>query len=116
MRLLLDECLPRKLKPLFGEHGYECLTIREAGFAGKENGELLALAEGQFDVLITIDKNIHYQQNIRGRNIAILIMRAPSNAIDDLRPRVPAALEALWSIQHVRLSRLEFSSTTDWNV
>jgi predicted nuclease of predicted toxin-antitoxin system len=54
MNLLLDECLPRKLKFLFS--GYQCTTVREAGFGSKENGELLALAEGDYDVLITIDK------------------------------------------------------------
>ena len=45
MRLLIDECLPRKVKVLFTEGGHECATVQEAGFSGKENGELLALAE-----------------------------------------------------------------------
>lgn len=49
-----------------------------AGFGSKENGELLALADSNFDVLVTIDKNIRYQQSMRGRSIAVLIIRAPS--------------------------------------
>ena len=99
MRLPLDECLPWRTKFLFAESGHECETVRDAGFSGKENGELIALAEKQFNVLITIDKNICYQQNIAGRNIAILIIRAASNDLDDIRPHVPQALAALRSIK-----------------
>ena len=99
MKLLLDECLPRKLKFIFVNHGHDCVTAQEAGFSGKENGELLALAEGNFEVLITIDKNIRYQQNINGRNIAILIIRTPSNDISDIQVRVPDCLVALQSIK-----------------
>jgi len=51
MRLLLDECLPRRTKFLFAESGHECETVRDAGFSGKENGELIALAEKKFNVL-----------------------------------------------------------------
>ena len=99
MRLLFDECLPKKLVLMFSTQGYECQTVREAGFEGKENGELLTLAEGNFDVLITVDKNIRYQQNIKGRNIAILIIRTPSNDLSDIQVRVPDALVVLHSIQ-----------------
>lgn len=56
MRLLLDECIPRKLKAYL--LGHECLTTPEAGWAGKKNGELLALAEGSFDVFLTLDKGL----------------------------------------------------------
>ena len=69
------------------------------GFSGKENAELLALAEGHSDVLVTIDKNIRYQQNMTGRNIAILITRPVSNDLDDIRPLVPNALLALQSLK-----------------
>src|SRR5436853_7071877 len=98
MNVLLDECVPRKLKFLFVGSGHECRTVREVGLGSKTNGELLALAEHHFDVLITIDKNIRYQQNLTGRNIAILIIRAPSNDISDIRPHIPEALIALNSI------------------
>ena len=56
MRLLIDECVSRKVKFLFADGGHECETVRDAGFSGKENGELLALAEEHFDVLVTITR------------------------------------------------------------
>jgi hypothetical protein len=63
MRLLFDECVSRLFKAGFVVHGHECFTVPEVGLAGKKNGELLTLAEGEFDVFVTIDKNIRYQQN-----------------------------------------------------
>jgi hypothetical protein len=98
MRLLLDECVPRKLKFLFAAGGHECETVREAGFDGKTNGELLVLAEFLFDVLITIDRNIRYQQNLTSRDIAILVLCARSNDISDIAPLVPQALAALGTL------------------
>ena len=99
MKLLFDECVSRKVKFLFADGGHECETVRDAGFSGKENGELIALADEHFDVLVTIDKNIRYQQNMTGRNIAILIIRPASNDLDDIRPHVPNALVALQSLK-----------------
>ncbi|HKN25240.1 MAG TPA: DUF5615 family PIN-like protein [Candidatus Acidoferrum sp.] len=99
MKLLVDECVPRKVKFLFADGGHECETVRDAGFSGKENGELLALAEEHFDVLVTIDKNIRYQQNMMGRNIAILVIRAASNDLDDILPHIPHVLAALQSLK-----------------
>jgi hypothetical protein len=74
--------------------------VRDAGFGGKSNGELLALAEPLFDVLITIDQNMPHQQNLKGRAIAILILCARSNDISDLEPLVPNALVVLKTISH----------------
>ncbi|MGC2287829.1 MAG: hypothetical protein WA542_21450 [Candidatus Acidiferrum sp.] len=76
--MLLGECLPRKMKFLFSNSGHQCETAREAGFGGKGNGELLSLAEAKFDILITVDKNLKYQQNLTNRGIAILVLRAAS--------------------------------------
>jgi hypothetical protein len=95
MKLLLDECLPRSAKLLFSGSGHTCETARDAGFGGKENGELLSLAERTFDVLITVDKNPKHQQNIANRRIAILVVRAISNDIDDIWPHFPEVLAAL---------------------
>lgn len=91
MRLLLDECVPRKLKFLFTAGGHDCETAREAGFDGKTNGELLALAEPLFDALITIDRNIRYQQNMTGQKIAILVLcgQSMTSAISHLWFPVP---------------------------
>ncbi len=91
--------LAAKGKFLFAGSGHHCETVREAGFGGKENGELLSLAEGKFEVLITVDKNLKHQQNISNRRIAILVIRAASNDIDDIRPHLPEMLTAVQSIK-----------------
>ena len=97
MRLLLDECVPKRLK---GElKGHHVLTVREAGWAGLKNGGLLRAASGQFDALVTVDQGIEYQQNLSGLQIALVIIVAPSNDIDDLRPLIPAVLKALTGLQ-----------------
>jgi hypothetical protein len=69
------------------------------GYGSKRNGELLALAEGKWDVLLTSDKNVKYQQNMTGRKISILILCAKSNRLKDLLPLIPACAKALLSIQ-----------------
>ena len=61
--------------------------------------ELLRLAENDFDVFVTIDKNIRHQQNLTGRHIAVVIIRATSNDLDDIQPQVPQALAALKTIR-----------------
>jgi predicted nuclease of predicted toxin-antitoxin system len=104
MKVLIDECLPRALKRLLGEH--ECRTVQEMGWAGKKNGILLALADTEFDVLLTIDQGMEYQQELKGRKIAVLVFSAPSNQIEDLAPLLPAALDALRSIQPGRSVRV----------
>jgi predicted nuclease of predicted toxin-antitoxin system len=98
MKLLLDECVPRKLKFLLTRDGHECETVRDVGLSSKTNGELLRLADGRFDVLVTIDKNIRYPQNLTGRSIAVMILDVRSNDISDISPLIPDALAALKSI------------------
>ncbi len=97
MRLLIDECLPRALKRLLPEQ--ECRTVQEMGWSGTRNGALLSLAEQGFDVLVTIDHGMGYEQNLANRKIALLVLSARSNQIEDLMPIVPAALAALRNIQ-----------------
>ena len=99
MRILIDECLPAAMKETLTALGHECETVRRAGYGSKKNGELLTLAEGQWDVLLTSDRNIKYQQNVTGRNVAILILCAKSNRMEDLLPLMPACTQALLSIQ-----------------
>jgi hypothetical protein len=79
--------------------GYECQTVRKAGFGSKKNGELLMLAEGRWDVLLTDDQNIKYQQNMTGRSVSILILRAKTNRMEDLLALMPVCSEALLSIK-----------------
>jgi hypothetical protein len=97
MRVLLDENLPRKLTGYIV--GHDCSTVVLCGWSGKKNGELLALADPLFDVLLTLDKNLPYQQNLDTKRIAVLIVRARSNRIQDLLPVVPECLAALRAIQ-----------------
>jgi predicted nuclease of predicted toxin-antitoxin system len=98
MRILLDECVPRRLKrelPLHVVH-----TVPELGWSGKKNGELLQLMKGQnFDVFLTTDQNLRYQQNLQAAGIAVVVLVAPTNRLSDLIPLMPSALAALSTIQ-----------------
>lgn len=113
MRLLIDECVPRKLKFLFEAEGCECQTVQDAGFCGKTNGELLKLAENDFDVLVTVDRNIQYQQKVTNRKIAILVLCASSNDIGDIRPLVPDAVTALRSIRRGEVVEIRAARPTE---
>lgn len=93
MRLLLDECLPKQLKREF--IGHDVQTVPEAGLAGVKNGALLRRAAERFDVFVTVDANLRYQQNTSQLSIAIVVLRAVSNDMSDLRPLMPAALASL---------------------
>jgi hypothetical protein len=105
MRILLDECIPRKLRNEFPDH--ECRTVPEVGLAGKKNGALLSLAEGAgFEIFLTMDKGLQYEQNLAGRNIAILIVRARSNRLVDVLPLVPACRSIMGSIQPGQVIRV----------
>ena len=104
MRVLLDECLPRKLKQDLAEHDVH--TAQEQGWAGLKNGALLQAAAGQFDVLLTVDRNIAFQQNLRGLKIAIIAMVATSNRLRDLRPLMGEVRQVLTRIKPGELQRL----------
>jgi predicted nuclease of predicted toxin-antitoxin system len=99
MRVLIDECAPRALKTHLVLHGHECRTVQEAGWSGKQNGELLSLAETTFDVLVTADTNLRYQQNLAGRRIAIVVLQSSSNRLEHLRQHFPACVLALGKIK-----------------
>src|SRR5579859_4867517 len=93
MRVLLDECAPRaRGKELVG---HDVTTVVEAGWAGVKNGELLQLAARLFDVLLTVDRNLEYQQNFAGVGLAVIVVHAPSNDVTVLRPLMPAVLAAI---------------------
>ncbi len=93
MKLLLDEWATRHLKRDLA--GHQVHTVEDAGFKGLENGDLLKAASGAYEVLITVDQNLPYQQNIAGLNIAILILAAKRNSYVRLKPLIPRALNAL---------------------
>jgi hypothetical protein len=98
VRILLDECIDERLRLSFPE--YDCQSARFAELAGLKNGQLLDAAEaGGFDVLLTVDRNIPSQQNLRHRRISILILSAPTNRLRDLLPLVPTVKAALASVE-----------------
>ena len=96
MRILLDECLPRRLKQDLA--GHEAQTVPEMGWASRENGDLLALAENQFDVFLTADRNLSYQQDLGKFKVAVVVLVAAGNKHSDLRPLVPEVLAILGTL------------------
>ena len=103
MRVLVDECLPRFLRMLLPGHFVQ--TAQDCGWAGIKNGELLILAEEQFDVFLTSDKNLRYQQNLAERKIAIIELPANRRAIVKLL--VPRLIEALNATRQGGYMRLD---------
>jgi predicted nuclease of predicted toxin-antitoxin system len=75
MKLLLDECAPRRFSSNLSSKEHECLTVPEAGFAGKTNGELLALAEAGFDVFVTLDKVLPISKILRDERLLFFSSR-----------------------------------------
>lgn len=93
MKLLLDECIDRKLAREFP--GYEVQTVPQMGWAGIKNGQLLALAAAEFDVFITVDRNLSFQQNLPQFDIAVIVLQSPSNRLADLKLLSPQVLAIL---------------------
>jgi predicted nuclease of predicted toxin-antitoxin system len=87
VRVLLDEMLDRRLKRLLPE-GVEAVTVRERGWGSKKNGELLALADKEFDVLLTTDRGIPHQQDLSRFDLEVVVLSARSNRLADLEPRM----------------------------
>ena len=106
MRLLLDESVTWALRPLLmGEH--EVVTVRYVGWSGKRNGELLTLAQNEFDVIITADQSIPYQQRITEADVAVVVLVARTNGINDLKPLVPELLKRLDVLKRGEIVRIE---------
>ncbi len=93
MRVLLDECLPVRLARLLS--GHEVRTVRQLNLLGLGNGKLLAAAEPQIDVFLTVDKNLVHQQKVSGYRLSVIVLRARSNKIEDLSPLLDEILSAL---------------------
>ncbi|HEX5242735.1 MAG TPA: DUF5615 family PIN-like protein [Tepidisphaeraceae bacterium] len=97
MRILIDECLNWWLGR--GLTGHFCRSVQRMGWAGISNGELLRLAESQFDVFLTGDRNLNFQQNTTTFNIAIIVLRAKSTELHATLPLMPLVLALLPTIQ-----------------
>ena len=93
MRVLLDESLPHDLADELP--GHDVRTVSGHGWAGLANGELLRRARAEFDVFVTMDQNLPHQQNLRAIGIPIVLVKAKSNRLVDLRPLVPAILAGI---------------------
>ena len=93
MRLILDECIDRRLTRDFV--GHDIKTVPQMGWAGIKNGQLLTLVEASFDVFITVDRNLAFQQNLPQFDVAVIVLQARSNRLADLKPLVPRILVAL---------------------
>lgn len=93
MRVLLDECLPRSLRRELP--GHEVRTVVEVGWGGTKNGALLQRAAAEFDVFLTVDSNLEYQQNIDALPIPVIVLVAYSNDVNRLRPLVARVRELL---------------------
>jgi len=92
LRLLLDENLPRQLIPFLV--GHDCRTVAGMSWGGVKNGQLLGLAEKQFDIFLTTDKGFGTEQNLLKFDLAIFLLRARRNNLRHLQPLVPQILQA----------------------
>ena len=106
MRVLLDECLPRRLTRELRNH--DVRTVPEMGWAGKRDSELMELMKGQFDAFVTVDNGIPYQQNLRYSEVVIVLLSAESNRFETLRPLMPKVREALETAQSGNLIRVVY--------
>lgn len=93
MRVLIDACLPVQLKRHLA--GHDVKTAREMGWQKEKNGDLLRLAQTQFDVFITMDKSMPSQQYLAQFNLAVIIVRSSSNRLKDLLPLAPQLTQAI---------------------
>jgi predicted nuclease of predicted toxin-antitoxin system len=96
MRVLLDECVPKRLRSELSSHSVR--TVTEMGWAGIKNGQLLKKAAAEFDCFLTVDRNLQFQQSVDSLPLAVLVIRAADNRIETLRPRMVMVREGLASI------------------
>ncbi len=104
MRILLDECIDWRLSRAIV--GHEVKTARQMGWASIKNGELLALASDRFDVSVTVDRDLSFQQNLRNLPIAVIVLQARTNRLADLLPLAPDLLAAIASATPGIVSRV----------
>ena len=93
MKVLVDECVDWRLSREIV--GHEVKTARQMSWSTIKNGELLALATKEFDVFVTVDRNLSFQQNLPTFTIAVIVLRARSNRLADLQPLVPGLLASI---------------------
>jgi hypothetical protein len=102
VKILIDESLPRYLKRFLADHDVQ--TVPDMGWAGLKNGPLLTRAESLFDLFLTADKNLRYQQNLRGRTLSIIVF--PSNRLSivkTLEGKLQASIEQVTGGDYIEL-------------
>lgn len=109
LRVLLDEHVDRQITALFAPE-LEVYTVPEMGWEGLRNGELLRAASAEFDVFVTMDRNLPYQQNLSVVNLAVVVVRATSNAFTDVAPLMAKINEAVRQLGRGRLLRSRAST------
>jgi len=97
VRVLLDGNLPRTFAALLPGHRVE--TVHQRRWSDLDDGPLLAAAEGEYDALLTADQNLRFQQNLRGRRLRIVVLRAPRTSLPVLAPLAPRVLAALAAME-----------------
>ena len=102
-RVLLDECLPRQLKRSI--EGHHVRTVPETGWAGKKNGELLDLAASDFDVFVTVDRNLAFQGKVR-TEVAVIVIVTRGNRLVDLLPLVPKLCVVLETVERGQIVQI----------
>ena len=98
MRVLLDENLDWRLRRGF-DAVHHVVTVKYRGWSGKKNGELLRAAAAEFDVFVTLDSNLEYQQNVTALDLAVVVVRAASSDLSDLEPLLPELNALLPSVR-----------------
>lgn len=98
MKILLDECVDRRLGRLLTDH--EVRTAQQMGWATIQNGELLSLAAKEFDIFLTVDRNLAFQQPTGKFSIGIVVLQAHTNRLLDLKPLIPEVLSILPEIRN----------------
>src|SRR5262245_27306538 len=104
MRILLDECVPVRLRDELV--GHDVRTVPEMGWSSQENGALLALADGKFDVFLTTDQRISYQQAVQKFGVALVVLVARRNKIEFLLRLLPELRRVLAAVQPGKVHRV----------
>ncbi len=106
MRILLDNCVPWRLSSALPEH--EVSSVVYLGWATLTDGELLDAMDDRFNLLVTVDKSLSYQQDLSRRSFAVAVLRARSNRVRDLLPLMPKLLAALPSLRPTQVIEIQY--------
>ena len=105
MKVVIDECLPRRLANVLV--GHKVWTVQQLRLNGLLNGALLKAIKDDFDVFITVDQNLAFQQNLKSVKIAVIVLSTRTNRFDDIQPLIPAILKALQRIKPGQIIQID---------